>query len=113
MLDEDEAGDAGRGGGRWVMPRTGSPRGAHLVVLAARLQQALLDGELQQVVLVLPQGVLVGAHHAVPPRHLEERRVHLARPARRCGETGAGVAGHPAARDPLLGPLPRSSPTTY
>lgn len=53
----------------------------HLVILTARLQQALLDGELQQIILILPQGILVRPHHAVPPRHLEQGWVHLTRAA--------------------------------
>lgn len=92
------------------MPRTGSPRGAHLVVLAARLQQALLDGELQQVVVLVPQGLAAPrAQHRVARRHLEHPRLHLAREGPACGTATAG--GTAAARGGP--PAPRSAPRSH
>lgn len=52
---------------------------AHLLCLCARLQQALLDGELQQVIILIAEGLAaLCAQHAVPLGHLEHSGVHLA-----------------------------------
>lgn len=49
-----------------------------LVALGPRVQEALLDGELQQVVIVIAHGLAAaGAQRGVVGRGLEHRRVHL------------------------------------
>lgn len=50
----------------------------HLLSLCARLEQALLDGELQQVIILIAEGLTaLRAQHAVPLGHLEHSGVHL------------------------------------
>lgn len=50
----------------------------HLLRLRARLEQALLDGELQQVVIFVTEGLAaLCTQHAVPLGHLEHGGVHL------------------------------------
>lgn len=71
----------------WPAVWAGSVGGAwpHLVGLGAGVEQALLDGELQQVVILIPQGLAAPrAQHRVPRRHLEHPRLHLARERPAC-----------------------------
>lgn len=66
-----QGGAAGRQGG--------AAAGTHLVILTARLKQALLDGELQQVIVVIAGGRLsLAAQHTVAARSLEQRGGDLA-----------------------------------
>lgn len=52
--------------------------GTHLVIFTARFKQALLDGELQQVVIVISGGCLpLATQHTVAAWGLKQRRGDL------------------------------------
>lgn len=56
---------------------------SHLVALRAGVQEALLDGELQQVVILVPHGLAATRPEGgVIRRGLEHRGVHLAQEGR-------------------------------
>lgn len=66
-----------------AVPWGGATAGTHLVILTARLKQALLDGELQQVVVVVAGRRLpLAAQHTVAAWGLEQRGGDLAATAR-------------------------------
>lgn len=69
----------------------GVASGTHLVILTARLKQALLDGKLQQViVLVTRHSFSLATQHAVATGGLEQRRGDLTAAAGGWGR-GPGV----------------------
>lgn len=90
-------GGAGGGASRRAGPRGGRGlRGArsHLLGLGAGVQQALLDGELQKVVVFVPQRLAAPrSQHRVSRRHLEHRRLHLARERPSCSTAPLGTPG--------------------
>lgn len=67
--------------------------GTHLVILTACLEQALLDGKLQKVVIiVVGRGLSLAAQHAVASRGLEQGGRDLASPAGGWGQAEVRVA---------------------
>lgn len=65
--------------------------GTHLVILTARLKQALLDGKLQQVIIfVTSRSLSLATQHAVATGGLEQRRGDLTAAAGGWGR-GPGV----------------------
>lgn len=66
----------------------------HLIVFGSGLQQALLYGELQQVLLLLPHAVsLFASERGVSRRGLEHARGNVSGSARRCGTKGKRCEG--------------------
>ena len=59
--------------------RGGGVAGTHLIILTTRLKQALLDGKLKQVIVIIACGRLpLAAQHAVAARGFEQRGGDLA-----------------------------------
>lgn len=70
---------------------SGVSQSAHLVVLGAGLQQALLNGELQQVLLLLPHAVsLFATKHGVSRWGLKHTRGNLSSTTRHYSTQGEG-----------------------